>query len=205
MGTIEFPVGKSFRQPGGEKGWNFELKIVQNLTLFAKNNFARGSMKKYSILFVCMGNICRSPAAEAIVRSLAEKAGGSCFLEVDSAGTHAHGGRPDPRMGKAAARRAYDLGGLRSRQLIDEDFFRFDRILAMDRQNLEFLRRMCPPGLHGKLGLFIEFAPETGEDEISDPYYGGAEGFEHVLDLCEAAGRGLIDAVGAGAQAPRLK
>jgi protein-tyrosine phosphatase len=170
-------------------------------------------MKKYRILFVCMGNICRSPAAEAIVRSLAKKAGGSRFLEVDSAGTHAHneGGRPDPRMGKAAARRAYDLGGLRSRQLTDEDFFRFDQVLAMDRQNLEFLQRKCPPGLHGKLGLFIEFAPETGEDEIPDPYYGNAEGFEHVLDLCEAAGKGLINALaletgnGAGAQAPRLK
>jgi protein-tyrosine phosphatase len=151
----------------------------------------------YRVLFVCMGNICRSPAAEAIVRSLAGKAGLSRSLEVDSAGTHAHDerGRPDPRMSKAAARRAYDLEGLRSRRLTDEDFFRFDRILAMDRQNLKFLQHMCPSGLRDKLGLFLDFAPETGEDEIPDPYYGNAEGFERVLDLCEAAGRGLIDAV----------
>ena len=151
----------------------------------------------YRVLFVCMGNICRSPAAEAIVRSLARKAGGPRFLEVDSAGTHVHdeGGRPDPRMVKAAARRACDLGGLRTRRLTDEDFFRFDRILAMDRQNLAFLQRKCPSALHDKLGLFIDFAPETGENEIPDPYYGNAEGFERVLDLCEAAGRGLIDAV----------
>jgi protein-tyrosine phosphatase len=144
-----------------------------------------------------MGNICRSPAAEAIVRSLAGKAGLSRFLEVDSAGTHAYdeGVRPDPRMSKAAARRAYDLGGLRTRRLIEEDFLRFDRVLAMDRQNLKHLQRMCPSSLHDKLGLFIDFAPETGEDEIPDPYYGNAEGFERVLDLCEAAGKGLIDAV----------
>jgi protein-tyrosine phosphatase len=144
-----------------------------------------------------MGNICRSPAAEAIVRSLAGKAGLSRFLEVDSAGTHAYdeGGRPDTRMSKAAARRAYDLGGLRTRLLTDEDFLRFDRVLAMDRQNLKFLQRMCPSGLHDKLKLFIDFAPKTGEDEITDPYYGNAEGFERVLDLCEAAGKGLIDAV----------
>jgi protein-tyrosine phosphatase len=146
-----------------------------------------------------MGNICRSPAAEAIVRSLAEKAGLSRFLEVDSAGTHAYdeGGRPDSRMRKAAAKRAYDLDGLRSRRLGKEDFLRFDQILAMDRQNLEYMRDMCPPEMHDKLGLFIDFAAETGEEEIPDPYYGNAEGFERVLDLCEAAGRGLIDAVAA--------
>ncbi|MDR1936757.1 MAG: low molecular weight phosphotyrosine protein phosphatase [Candidatus Accumulibacter sp.] len=156
-------------------------------------------MEKYKILFVCMGNICRSPAAEAVVRSLAEKAGLSRFLEVDSAGTHAHdeGGRADSRMRKAAAKRAYDLDGLRCRRLSKEDFLRFDQILAMDRQNLDYLRDMCPPGLHDKLRLFIDFAAETGEEEIPDPYYGSAEGFERVLDLCEAAGKGLIDAVAA--------
>jgi protein-tyrosine phosphatase len=151
---------------------------------------------KYKILFVCMGNICRSPAAEGIVRSLAEKAGLSRFLEVDSAGTHAYGEsvKPDTRMRKVAARRAYDLDGLRSRRLTEEDFLRFDWILAMDHQNLDYLQRKCPPGLHDKLGLFIDFA-ETGEDEIPDPYYGSAEGFERVLDLCEAAGRGLVGTV----------
>ncbi|MDR3300355.1 MAG: low molecular weight phosphotyrosine protein phosphatase [Candidatus Accumulibacter sp.] len=154
-------------------------------------------MKKYKILFVCMGNVCRSPAAEAIVRSQAEKAGLSRFLEVDSAGTHVYdnGERPDPRMRKAAARRAYNLDGLRSRRLIEEDFIRFDRILAMDHQNLKFLRHECQSHLHDKLGLFIDFAPKTGEEEIPDPYYGNAAGFERVLDMCEAAGRGLVGAV----------
>ncbi|MDR2787670.1 MAG: low molecular weight phosphotyrosine protein phosphatase [Candidatus Accumulibacter sp.] len=153
-------------------------------------------MEKYRILFVCTGNICRSPAAEGIVRALAEKAGLSRFLEVDSAGTHAYdaGDRPDPRMRKAAARRGYDLGGLRSRRLSDEDFFRFDQILAMDHQNLDHLQRKCPSGLRDKLRLFIDFA-ETGEDDIPDPYYGSVEGFERVLDLCEAAGKGLVGAL----------
>jgi protein-tyrosine phosphatase len=148
----------------------------------------------YRVLFVCMGNICRSPAAEAIVRSMAGKAGLSPYLEVDSAGTHAayhEGDPPDYRMRKAAAKRAYDLDGLRARPLSNEDFSRFDLVLAMDRQNLDYMRRMSPAGLHDKLGLFIDFAKNTGEEEISDPYY--AENFEQVLDLCEAAGRGLIE------------
>jgi protein-tyrosine phosphatase len=144
-----------------------------------------------------MGNICRSPAAEAIVRTLAGKAGLSRFLEVDSAGTHAYhdGERPDPRMCKAAAKRAYDLKSLRARRLVNEDFLRFDRILAMDNQNLDYLRRKCPTELHDKLGLFIDYAKETGEEEIPDPYYGNAEGFERVFDLCEAAGEGLIKVI----------
>jgi protein-tyrosine phosphatase len=158
-------------------------------------------MEKYRVLMVCMGNVCRSPAAEAIVRSLGKKAGLSRFLEVDSAGTHAYhdGERPDSRMCKAAARRSLDLTGLRARRLTSADFVRFDRILAMDRRNLEYMRNKCPPGLHDKLGLFMDYAPEAGDDEIPDPYYGNAEGFERVLDLCEAAGRGLIDAIGKGA------
>lgn len=151
----------------------------------------------YRVLFVCMGNICRSPAAEVVVRTLAKKAGLSSFLEVDSAGTHAYhvGEGPDPRVQKAAAKRAYDLRKLRARRLIDEDFVRFDRILVMDRQNLAFARRLCPPEHHGKLGLFLEFAEAIQEDEVPDPYYGGPEGFERVLDLCEMAGKGLIEAV----------
>lgn len=151
----------------------------------------------YRVLFVCMGNICRSPAAEIVVRSLARKAGLSSSLEVDSAGTHAYheGEAPDPRVRKAAAKRAYDLSGLRARRLAEEDFVRFDRILAMDRQNLAFIRRLCPPEAQGKLGLFMEFAEAVREEEIPDPYYGGAEGFERVLDLCEAAGEGLIRAI----------
>ncbi len=153
----------------------------------------------YRVLLVCMGNICRSPAAEVVVRTLADRAGLASFLEVDSAGTHAYheGEAPDPRVRKAAARRSYELGRLRARRLVEADFVRFDRILAMDRQNLAFMIRLCPPEFHSKLGLFLEFAEGVSEEEIPDPYYGGVEGFERVLDLCELAGKGLIESVAA--------
>lgn len=151
----------------------------------------------YRVLFVCMGNICRSPAAESVVRAMIREAGLSAFVEVDSAGTHAYheGEPPDLRVGKVAAKRAYDLRGMRARRINEEDFTRFDRILAMDRQNLAFLYRQCPPDLHGKLGLFMEFASGAEEGEIPDPYYGGTEGFEQVFNLCELAGKGLVEAV----------
>ena len=154
-------------------------------------------MRAYRVLLVCMGNICRSPAAEIVVRALADQAGLSSFLEVDSAGTHAYheGEAPDPRIRKAAARRSYNLGGLRARRLVEADFARFDRILAMDRQNLAFMTRLCPPEFHPKLGLFLDFSPTVPDEEIPDPYYGGAEGFERVLDLCELAGKGLVESV----------
>ena len=151
-------------------------------------------MALYRVLFVCMGNICRSPAAEVVVRSLAHRAGLSSFLEVDSAGTHAYheGEAPDLRVRKAAAKRSYDLRGLRARRLENSDFIRFDRILAMDHQNLSFMYRICAVEFHPKLGLFMDFAEGDSEDEIPDPYYGGDDGFERVLDLCEQAGKGLI-------------
>jgi protein-tyrosine phosphatase len=149
------------------------------------------------VLFVCMGNICRSPMAEGVVRALAERAGLSSALEVDSAGTHAYheGEHPDQRARKIAARRGYELSNLRARRVRDQDFSRFDQILAMDRQNLEFLRRLCPPEHVSKLGLFLNYAHGLAQDEVADPYYGGAEGFENVLDLCEQAARGLIEAI----------
>lgn len=153
------------------------------------------SERCYKVLLVCMGNICRSPAAEVIVRTLARQAGVSRFLEVDSAGTHAYheGEAPDQRVRRAAARRDYDLGGLRARRLEAEDFQRFDRILAMDKQNLAFMRRLCPIEHQHKLGLFLDFADDPSQDEIPDPYYGGDEGFEVVLDLCEQAAKGLLE------------
>ena len=154
-------------------------------------------MASYRVLFVCMGNICRSPAAEIVVRALARKVGIAALLDVDSAGTHAYheGEPPDPRVRKAAARRAYSLDGLRARRLEEGDFARFDRILAMDRQNLAFMRRLCPPEHHAKLGLFMQCAENPEQDEIPDPYYGGAEGFERVLDLCEQAAAGLLKSI----------
>lgn len=147
-----------------------------------------------SILFVCMGNICRSPTAEGVARGVAAKLGLQDRFEFDSAGTHGYhvGEPPDLRAIRAAAARGYDLSTLRARQVNPYDFVRFDRILAMDRDNLALLRRACPEQHLGKLGLLLDFASGNDEDEVPDPYYGGPEGFEHVLDLVETAAAGLI-------------
>lgn len=144
-----------------------------------------------------MGNICRSPMAEGVSRVLAERAGLTSILELDSAGTHGYheGELPDQRARKVAASRGYDLTGLRARSVREQDFSRFDHILVMDRQNLAFLHRSCPAEYHPKLGLFLDYADGLALDEVPDPYYGGVEGFEKVLDLCEQAGRGLIAAI----------
>lgn len=144
-----------------------------------------------------MGNICRSPIAEGVVRLMAERAGLAADIEVDSAGTHGYheGELPDPRARRVAASRGYDLSRLRARSVKVQDFSRFDRILAMDRQNLANLRRSCPEEHRFKLGLFLGYAEGLAVDEVPDPYYGGTEGFEKVLDLCEAAGAGLVEAI----------
>ena len=149
------------------------------------------------ILFVCMGNICRSPTAEGVVRVHLERAGLAADVELDSAGTHGYhiGKAPDDRARKAAAMRGYDLSALRARRVSDLDFVRYDRILAMDRDNLDELRQVCPAEHHHKLGLFLEYSRNFREREVPDPYYGGAEGFEHVLDLVEDAATGLIDSL----------
>lgn len=147
------------------------------------------------ILFVCMGNICRSPTAEGVTRALAEKKGVAAFFEFDSAGTHGYhiGNPPDARARQAAAKRGYDLSPLKARQVNAFDFDRFDRILAMDRDNLELLLQACPEEHHGKLGLFLEYASRSTKDEVPDPYYGGPDGFERVLDMIEDAAAGLLD------------
>ncbi len=146
------------------------------------------------ILFVCLGNICRSPTAEAVLRTLAAREAPELSIEVDSAGTAAYhaGEPPDPRTRQAAARRGYDLTALRARIVELVDFEHFDLILAMDRENLRELRRRAPAGAHERLRLFLEFAPEAGPPEVPDPYYGGPNGFEEVLDLVETATRGLL-------------
>jgi protein-tyrosine phosphatase len=145
------------------------------------------------ILFVCTGNICRSPTAEGI--ALQAFAGEGVDAEIDSAGTAGYhvGEAPDPRAMRAAARRGYDLTKLRARKLVPEDYLRFDLLLAMDREHLEIMQRGCPAAHRAKLRLFLDFAPTTGTDEVPDPYYGGDAGFEHVLDLCEAGVAGLIE------------
>jgi protein-tyrosine phosphatase len=146
------------------------------------------------ILFVCLGNICRSPTAEAVLRALAAREAPELNLEVDSAGTAGYhvGEPPDPRTRRAAARRGYDLAPLRARILEPVDFDRFDLILAMDRENLSVLRRRAPAAAHERLRLFLEFAPHADSEDVPDPYYGGPNGFEEVLDLVETAARGLL-------------
>lgn len=146
------------------------------------------------ILFVCTGNICRSPTAEGVARRLAQQQGVDHLFEFDSAGTHGYhvGDTPDPRSIAAARRRGYDLSSQRARRVTEFDFVRFDYLLAMDREHLEELRRACPPQHQNKLGLLLDFSERFAEDEVPDPYYGGAQGFEHVLDLVEDAAAQLL-------------
>lgn len=148
------------------------------------------------VLFVCLGNICRSPTAEGVFRQQLEAAGLSERVEVDSCGIAAwHVGKaPDPRTHEAAMQRGVDLGSLRARQLAADDFLRFDYLLAMDRTNLAALHEQRPADCRAHVGLFLDFAGHAGR-EVPDPYYGGEQGFEEVLDLVDAASRGLIEEI----------
>lgn len=154
-------------------------------------------MEKIRVLFVCMGNICRSPTAHGVFVDLARRHDMEQRIHVESAGTHAYhvGKPPDPRAQEAARRRGIDLARMRARQVDAGDFEMFDYILAMDRDNLLILQELCPTEHRHKLGLFLEYAPHLGESEVPDPYYGGASGFERVLDMIEAAAEGLLQHV----------
>jgi protein-tyrosine phosphatase len=149
---------------------------------------------KNRILFVCLGNICRSPTAEGVLRDIAAREFSAVPLYVDSAGTADYhvGDPPDRRTVAAARRRGYDLASLRARRVAPTDFENFDYILAMDRANLAELEQLGQGVIGGRLRLFLEFAPELQMQEVPDPYYGGTEDFERVLDLCEAGARGLL-------------
>ena len=151
-------------------------------------------MPQVKVLFVCMGNICRSPTAEGVFKRHVAQAGLEAHVLSDSAGTHDYhvGDPPDPRAQRAAAGRGYDLSALRGRQVSRSDFAEFDYVLAMDEANLLALTRLCPPPHAHKLKLFMEFGPDSNPREVPDPYYGGAQGFERVLDLVEHASRGLL-------------
>jgi protein-tyrosine phosphatase len=146
------------------------------------------------ILFVCLGNICRSPTAEVVFRTIVAREAPELMLEVDSAGTAGYhiGEPPDPRTRQAAARRGYDLSTVRARIVEPHDFERFDLILAMDRENLSVLQRRAPSHARERVRLLLEFAPDEDTTDVPDPYYGGPNGFEKVLDLVEAAARGLL-------------
>jgi protein-tyrosine phosphatase len=146
------------------------------------------------ILFVCLGNICRSPTAEGVLRHLLATEAPGLSVEVDSAGTGDYhlGEPPDLRSQRAAKRRGIDLSGLSARQVSRRDFDDFDLILAMDRKNLRDLNAIKPAGSRAQVRLFLEYAGESGVAEVPDPYMGDAADFEHVLDLVTSASRRLI-------------
>ena len=148
------------------------------------------------VLFVCMGNICRSPTAEGVFRKLVLDEGLVERIHVDSAGTHAYhiGDRPDRRAQAAAERRGVSLEGIRARRVADADFDAFHFILAMDEENLFYLQSAATENSLARVSLFLDFA-DSAVREIPDPYYGGAAGFERVLDLVEDASRGLLRAI----------
>jgi protein-tyrosine phosphatase len=146
------------------------------------------------VLFVCLGNICRSPTAHGVFANMVAQRGLTEVIEVDSCGTGGwHVGEPpDARASAEARKRGYDLSPLRARQIHSTDFQRFDYILAMDQMNLADLRDLCPASYTGRLDLFLSFAGDVAEIEVPDPYYGGDRGFAHVLDLVELASAGLL-------------
>ncbi|MFT5721724.1 MAG: protein-tyrosine phosphatase [Motiliproteus sp.] len=150
---------------------------------------------RLAVLFVCLGNICRSPTAQGIFEQQVRERGLSASIEVDSAGTAAFhkGAAPDHRSTRVAAGRGYDLSRLRARQVLTEDFQRFDYILAMDADNLSNLQTIAPEGARAQLQLFLDYASQKNFTEVPDPYYGGARGFDQVLDLIEDASKGLLD------------
>ena len=149
----------------------------------------------YRVLLVCMGNICRSPAAEGVLRHFIKNNMLGEKVEVDSAGTHGYhvGEAPDSRTQRAASVRGYNLSQLRARKVARQDLDYFDLILAMDKSNLDNLRRMATPEQQERIGLFMDYARNFDDDEVPDPYYGLGHGFVLVLDMVEDASLGLIE------------
>src|SRR5690606_235130 len=148
--------------------------------------------RKPSVLFICTGNICRSPTAEGILRKRVEELG--LEVTVDSAGTHGYhvGDTPDPRSVKAAAKRGYDISRLKARQISGEDFERFDFVVALDGKHMRLMRRSCPREHQHVRSGGTELAPDANHHEVRDPYCGPADGFELLLDLLEEAVEGLL-------------
>jgi protein-tyrosine phosphatase len=151
--------------------------------------------KKIKVLFVCMGNICRSPTAHGVFRQLVIDENLVEYIEIDSAGTHAYhvGNPPDSRAQQTAHSRGIDLSDLTARQARSEDFHEFDYVLAMDTDNFRGLKAICPAGREERLYMFLDFAPNVKAKEVPDPYYGGPSGFEKVFDMVDEASRGLLE------------
>lgn len=149
----------------------------------------------FRLLFVCMGNICRSPTAQGVFEKVLGERAPDLVVHIDSAGTHGYhvGEAPDPRACRAAERRGIDLTTQRARRVAVEDFERFDLILCMDKLNHVTLIDLAPPHYHERVRLLLEFAADRGGGDVPDPYYGGSNGFEHVLDLVEEASLGLVE------------
>ena len=149
---------------------------------------------RISVLFICMGNICRSPTAEGVFNNTLRTLAPELVVDVDSAGTHAYhvGQPPDHRACRAASRRGIDLSAQRARRVTSADFAKFNLILAMDEDNYQVLTAISPPEYRSRIRLLMDFAPEAGRASVPDPYYGGSTGFEYVLDLVEEASLGLL-------------
>ena len=146
------------------------------------------------VLFVCLGNICRSPTAEGVFRKVVVEAGLSDLIIIDSAGTHAYhvGEPPDRRAQETAARRGVDISGLRGRRATENDLDEFDYVLAMDRENLHNLLAIAQEHHRERIKLFMEFAEDQEQKDVPDPYYGGPSGFDRVMDMIEEASEGLL-------------
>jgi len=170
-------------------------KLKRGSTAESEANEAAAPVSHYRVLFVCMGNICRSPTAEGVFRKRVAAELPELVIEIDSAGTHAYhvGEAPDARARSAAASRGVDLQSIRARRVESEDFDRFDLVLAMDELNHVTLLDICPPERQSRVRLFLDFAPHLERRDVPDPYYGGPNGFERVLDLVEEASAGLIE------------
>jgi protein-tyrosine phosphatase len=149
------------------------------------------------VLFVCMGNICRSPTAQGVFAKLVEQEGLTDAIYIDSAGTHAYhvGEPPDRRAQDSASARGIDLSRLHARQVRGDDFAEFDYVIAMDRDNYQILESICPLGSEHKLQMLMSFAPQHELREVPDPYFGGSKGFERVLDMIEQASGGLLQEI----------
>ena len=152
------------------------------------------NQKKVSVVFVCMGNICRSPTAEGVFRDVVKQQNMSDVISIDSAGTHAYhiGESPDPRSQSTALSHGVNLSSQRARKVVWEDFDRFNYVIAMDRSNLENLKRLQGSDQPAKLHLFMEFAKGWDNEEVPDPYYGGGNGFEEVFSMVKDASKGLL-------------